>query len=137
MTHIKRVNEMAQPARRINEGFGDDSYIEFFQLCTGMGELDKFDKLCPDLDYGEDDLKFAMSEIGIDDMRKIARQYYWSIFDTYIKSLVDNGDITEEESEKIEMDYNPIEFHYEDEYFNTKEELMAIIEKKRAEAIQQ
>lgn len=135
MTHVKRADEMAQAARRINEGFGDDSYIEFFRLCTGMGELGKFDKLCPDLEYGEGDLKFAMSEIGIDDMKKMARQYYWSIFDTYIKSLVDNGDITEEESEKIEMDCNQIEFRYEDECFETKEELMAIIEKKRAEAI--
>ena len=113
MTHVKRIDEMAKLQRSVNESYDDESFL--------------------DLDYGDSEFSFAMREIGIDDVDKIGKAYYWSIFDTYVKSLVDEGEITEEEAEKIEMDYNPIEFHYEDEYFNTTEELMKIIQRKRAE----
>ena len=133
MTHIKRIDEMAKLQRSVNESYDDESFLDFFGVCAKMTELYKFDKLCPDLDYGESEFSSAMSEFGIDDVGKIGKAYYLSIFDTYVRSLVDEGEITEEEAEKIEMDYNPIEFHYEDEYFNTTEELMKIIQRKRAE----
>lgn len=133
MTNIKRINEMAKLQRSVNESYDGESFLDFFGVCAKMTELYKFDKLCPYLDYGNSEFSFAMSEIGIDVVDKIGKAYYWSIFDTYVKSLVDEGEITEEEAEKIEMDHNPIEFHYEDEYFNTTEELMEIIQRKRAE----
>ena len=133
MTHIKKINEMMNnKSRKINESYGDDSYIEFFQLCTGMGDLDKFDKLCGDLDYGEDDFKFAMSEIDIDEPEKIARAYYWSIFNNYTHNLVEYNLITQEEEEDIEFSMHPLEFYYKNKEFTTTEELMNLIKKDRA-----
>lgn len=133
MTHIKRLNEMVQSSHRMNESIGDDSYFDFFGKMMGLYDLYKFDKLCPDLDYGNDEFESTLMGFGIktDTIHQIARAYYESIFDTYKNDLIEKGVVTEDEAEDIEMDFNPIEFHIDDEYFETTDELINIINNRR------
>lgn len=130
-----KIDEMIQISHKVNESYSDETYLDFFGNEAGMGELYKFDKLCPDIDYTGTDLEDAILALGVDKTiwKSISKAYYVSIFDKFIDYLIDNGKITEEESEMIEMDTNPIEFHIGDEYFETINELMDIIERKRAE----
>lgn len=69
MTHIKRVDEMLKPSasRKINESYGDESFLDFFKSCAGMYDLYKFDKLCPDLDLSDEDVedRFQVWDIDI------------------------------------------------------------------------
>lgn len=135
MTHIKRIDEIVK-SHKINESHNDETYLDFFGNEAGMGDLYKFDKLCPDIGYKGTDLEDAMHKIGVDKTiwKSISKAYYASIFDNFIDYLIDDDKITEEESEMIEMDTNPIEFHIGDEYFETINELMRIIKRKRAES---
>lgn len=134
MIHIKRLDEMIQSLHRVNESSGNEGYLEFFGKMVGMYDLHKFDKLCPDLDYGESEFKSTLQELGVNvDVDIIAKAYYESIFHTYVADLIENHGVTEDEAERIEMDFNPVEFHFDDEYFETTDELMAIISRKRGE----
>ena len=134
MTKILKIDEMVQTSHKVNESYNDETYLDFFGNEAGMGELYKFDKLCPDIDYTGDDLKEAMYQVGVNEKiwKSISNAYYVSIFNKFKDYLIDNGEITEEESEMIEMDTNPIEFHIGDVYFETINGLMDIINKKRA-----
>jgi hypothetical protein len=136
MTHIKRIDEMKNHSRKINESLGDDSYSNFFLSgCLGMYEsdLNKFDELCPDLDYGEEEFESAMSSLGINDVSDITNAYYQSIFDTYVRDLVENQDVTSEEADKIVLSTRPLEFYYDGEEFSTTEELLELIKRKHNE----
>lgn len=135
MTKIMRIDEMCKTSNKINESFGNDSYLDFFATCLKVygSDTKAFDELCPDLDYGEDELYSALIEIGIDNPEDIGHAYFKSIFDTYINNLVEEGKIKEEEVENFEISFNPIEFKYDNEYFKTTKELMYIITGKRAE----
>lgn len=136
MTKILKIDEMIQTSHKVNESYSDDSYSDFFLSLLSMYEsdLNKFDKLCPDLDYGEDEFENAMSSsMGINNVSDITNTYYQSIFDTYIRDLVENKGITQEEAELIEFRTRPVEFYYDGEEFSTTEELMDIINRKRTE----
>lgn len=134
MIHIKRVDEMLKPSasRKINESYGDESFLDFFKSCAGMYDLYKFDKLCPDLDLSDEDVEDRFQVWDID-IKKIGRAYYDAIFTKFKDHIQEEYGLSDDVIEKIEMDENPIEFYYtasdgDNKYFETIKELMDIIE---------
>ena len=134
MTHIKRVDEMlkSSASRRINESYGDETFLDFFKSCAGMYDLYKFDKLCPDLDLSDNDVEDRFQSWDID-IKKIGRAYYDAIFTKFKEHVQEEYGLSDDVIEKIEMDENPIEFYYiasdgDNKYFDTIKELMDIIE---------
>lgn len=134
MTHIKRVDEMlkSSASRRINESYGDETFLDFFKSCAGMYDLYKFDKLCPDLDLSDEDVEDRFQVWDID-IKKIGRAYYDAIFTKFKDHIQEEYGLSDDVIEKIEMDENPIEFYYaasdgDNKYFETIKELMDIIE---------
>lgn len=135
MTHIKRIDEIVK-YHKINESYDMDNYRDYFLVLIGMypQDLDKIQKLCDDLDYEGETFDNALSSMDINDAETISKVYYQSIFDTYVRDLVEKHKVTDEESENIIISFSPVEFYYENEEFNTTKELMRIIKRKRVES---
>lgn len=141
MKHIKKLDEMnvndsgvpRNGSRAINEwgAFGDgDTWLDFFGTIARMGDIYKFDKLCPDTELTEDDVKDSMNTFGVNvPLNRITEAYYDAIWGAFVREVREEYDLTDDEVGKLEMDTNPIEFHYGDEYFETKAELDQILRK--------
>jgi hypothetical protein len=150
MIHIKKLNEMMggkyydEPIREsrranargsaINEwgSFGDDNWVDFFGQISGLSELYKFDKLCPDAELTDDDVKDSLQIFGVDTpLTNIGKAYYDAIFKAFVREMQEEYGLSDDEVEEIEMSFNPVEFRFGNDYFTTKDEFEKILDKRR------
>ena len=120
--------------RALNEwgSFGNDTFLDFFGNITGMGEIYKFDKLCPDTELTEDDVKDSLQIFGIDTpLTNISKAYYDAIFKAFVREMQEEYGLSDDEIEDIEMETNPVEFRFGKDYFTTKDEFEKILDKRR------
>ncbi|MBR6067819.1 MAG: hypothetical protein IKP45_08455 [Bacteroidales bacterium] len=120
--------------RALNEwgSFGNDTFLDFFGNITGMGEIYKFDKLCPDTELTEDDVEDSLQIFGIDTpLTNISKAYYDAIFKAFVREMQEEYGLSDDEVEDIEMETNPVEFRFGEDYFTTKDEFEKIIDKRR------
>ena len=120
--------------RAINEwgSFGDDNWVDFFGEISGLSELYKFDKLCPDAELTDDDVKDSLQIFGIDTpLTNISKAYYDAIFKAFVREMQEEYGLSDDEVEKIEMSFDPVEFRFGNDYFTTKDEFEKILDKRR------
>ena len=146
MIHIRRINEMAHKnnetlsrranahGRALNEwgSFGDDTWLDFFDNITGLSEIYKFDKLCPDTELTDNDVEQSFSAFCQGSLTNIGKGYCDAIFSAFVREIQEEYSLSDDEAEDIQMSFNPLEFHYGRESFTTKEELVNLINKRRS-----
>lgn len=122
-------------SRTINEwgSFGDETFLDFFGNIIGMGEIYKFDKLCPDLDLTDSEVEESLEIFGVKPpITNITKGYYDAIFNAFVRKMQEKHGLSDDEAGEIEMNTNPIEFHFGDDYFTTEDEFEKILKKRRS-----
>lgn len=131
---IRESRRASARGRAINEwgSFGDDNWVDFWGEISGLSELYKFDKLCPDAELTDDDVKDSLQIFGIDTpLTNIGKAYYDAIFKAFVREMQEEYGLSDDEVEKIEMSFNPVEFRFGNDYFTTKDEFEKILDKRR------